>query len=107
GLLLLVVSRNPAGADLGALRHEPPQQVDVLVVDPFDRLGVQDRRLLLDRSAVLRRRTFLLAPLRQSVSCLSSRTKTRLERLFAVLVVVGVAAGGRGGHRSRTRGGAP
>ena len=33
-LLLRGVAGDPAGADLGALGHEPAEQVDVLVVDP-------------------------------------------------------------------------
>src|SRR5262249_51166449 len=38
-LLLLRVAGDPPGADLGALRHEPAQQVHVLVVDPVDAFG--------------------------------------------------------------------
>src|SRR5947209_1651045 len=63
-LLLLVVAGHAASADLGALRHEPAQEVDVLVVNPRDVLGVEDRRLLLDRAAVLGGRALLLAALR-------------------------------------------
>src|SRR6185437_13162835 len=77
------VPGDPAGTDLGALRHEAAEQVDVLVVDPLDVLRVEDRLLLLDRSAVFRRRALLLATLRHLFP---------LERLFAVFVVVVAAA---------------
>src|SRR5262249_36193352 len=55
--------------------------VDVLVVDPRDVLAVEDRRLLLDRAAVLRGRALLVATLRHELLSVA------LERLFAVVVV--------------------
>src|SRR5262249_55994410 len=59
-LLLGVVAGDAPGADLGPLRHEPPEQVDVLVVDPLDALGREDGRLLLDRAAPIGRLGLLL-----------------------------------------------
>src|SRR6185503_5305230 len=49
-LLLGRVASDTARPDLRPLGHEPAQQVDVLVVDPLDLLGVEDRDLLLLRS---------------------------------------------------------
>ena len=65
-LLLRGVAGDPPGADLGALRHEPAQQVDVLVVDAGDALGVEDRHLLLLRPAAVGRRALAVAA---SLSC--------------------------------------
>src|SRR5204862_2162346 len=59
-LLLRAVARHAPRPDLGALRHEPPEQVDVLVVDPVDALRGEDRRLLLDRAAPIGRLGLLL-----------------------------------------------
>src|SRR6185295_6995327 len=67
-LLLLGVTGDPARPDLRALRHEAAQEVDVLVVDPVDALGDQDRRLLLDRAPLLAGRRLLLSALFHSGS---------------------------------------
>src|SRR5207237_10163953 len=55
-LVLGAVARNPAGADLAPVGHEPPEQVHVLVVDPLNVLAAEDADLLLGRapSGVLR-----------------------------------------------------
>src|SRR5262245_41657574 len=95
-LLLLRVARDPAGADLRALRHEPAQQVHVLVVDPVDALGDEDRRLLLDRAPFLAGRRLLLSTL-----C-HPNLPNGSERFFAVVVVVL----GRSGRSRRSRGAA-
>src|SRR5207245_1623964 len=59
-LLLRAVAGDTPGADLGPLRHEPPEKVDVLVVDPIDALGGEDRCLLLDRAAAVGRLGLLI-----------------------------------------------
>src|SRR6187401_1810337 len=46
-LLLTVVARDPHVADLGAIAHEPAEQVDVLVVDVLDLVDDDRARLLL------------------------------------------------------------
>ena len=81
-LLLGVVPAHPAGADLGAVRHEALQQVDVLVVDVVDPLLDEDAGLLLD---LLGRCPCPCRALAVAVSCI--RTVPRLRY------------GGRGGCR--------
>ena len=53
GLLLGVVAGDPTGPDLGAVGHEPAQQVHVLPVDVLDTLGDEDARLLLGPAGVV------------------------------------------------------
>ena len=84
-LLLGGVAGDPAGPDLGPLRHEPPQQVDVLVVDPLDLLGVEDRDLLLLRPTPVGRGALAVAsPFARSLyplaSSLAIRTAPRRSR---------------------------
>ena len=87
-LLLLRVAGDAPGADLRPLRHEPPQQVDVLVVDPVDPLAGEDRRLLLGHAPPVGGCALALASfavLCQSTS--SPRSGEELEGFFAEVVV--------------------
>ena len=60
-LLLGRIAGDAARPDLRPLGHEPTQQVDVLVVDPLDLLGVEDRDLLLLRSTSVGRGALAVA----------------------------------------------
>src|SRR6056297_98689 len=51
-LLLQRVAGDAAVADLGAVAHEPLQEIDVLVVDVLDLLDDEDARLLLELAGV-------------------------------------------------------
>src|SRR6478752_5291022 len=84
-LLLGGVAGDATRPDLRPLRHEAPEQVDVLVVDPLDLFGVEDRDLLLLRAAPVGGRA-LGVP---SIAC-------HLEGLLAVVRVVVLGGLGRG-----------
>jgi hypothetical protein len=50
-LVLCAVTGDPTGADLSALAHEPPEEVDIFVVDPLRALLAKNADLLLSAGA--------------------------------------------------------